>query len=278
MTFDPEQYKNVERQAYSMGAASYEEYGGEMFRAYAKPLVDGAGLKPGQHVLDVACGPGTASLLAAPVVAPDGDVVGVNLAPGMVELARKKAEEAHLTNVTFREADAEHLPFQDYSFDLVVSSHGLVHTTNRVKALHEMWRVLKKGGSIAVSVWSTPERSVAISIVAKIIRERFPAAIVPGAPMWFDFGSEGTLEQALSDAGFCAVRVGRHTMVRHMRNGERYWEGILGISGRLQMLLQNIPSDIASNIKIDVVTAAEKFRAGEVLSIPCEEVMAWGNK
>ena len=278
MTFDAEQYKKVERQAYSTGATSYDQYGGEIFRAYAQPLMDGAGLRPGQHVLDVACGPGTASLLAAPLVAPDGDVVGVDLASGMVELARRKAERARLLNITFWEADAENLPFQDGSFDVVLSSHGLVHATDRMKALREMWRVLKKGGSVAISVWSTPERSLTISIVAKTIRDRFPAAIVPGAPMWFDFGSEGALEKALHEASFRDIRVARHTIVQHVRDGEGYWEGILGISGRLQMLLQNIPSDVASNIKIDVVTAAEKFRAGEGLRIPCEEVMAWANK
>ena len=66
-------------------------------------------MKPGRHVLDVACGPGIPSLMVAPLVAPDGSVVGIDLAPGMVELAKKKAEETGLTNVTFREADAERI-------------------------------------------------------------------------------------------------------------------------------------------------------------------------
>jgi ubiquinone/menaquinone biosynthesis C-methylase UbiE len=249
MAFDPQQYKHVEREVYSTTAATYDKYGGETFRLYARRLLDGVRLKPGQHVLDVACGPGTASLLAAPLVVPDGSVVGIDLAPGMVELARKKAEEARLSNVTFREADAENVPFPDDSFDAVLCNHGLVPTTDRVKALGEMRRVLKRGGCIAISAWSTPERSLTISIVAKTIRDHFPTAIVPGAPMWFDFGPEGALEKALSDAGFDGIRAARHTIVQNMRDGEQYWESILGISGRLQMLLQNIPPDITSAIK-----------------------------
>lgn len=278
MAFDAGHYKKVEREVYSMTAASYDKYGGNTFEAYAQPLLDGAKLKPGQHVLDVACGPGIPSLMAAPLVAPDGAVVGIDLAPGMVELAKKKAEEGGLTNVTFREADAENLPFHDHSFDVVLSNHGLVYTTDRMKALREMWRVLKRDGLIAISTWSTPDRSLTISIVAKVIREHYPAAIVPGAPMWFDFGPEGVLEKALSDAGFREISVAQHTVVQQMQDGEEYWEAVVGISGRLQMLLQSIPPQVASKIKLDVINAAENFRAGEGIKIPCEELMAWANK
>lgn len=278
MAFDAGHYKKVEREVYSMTAASYEKYGGKTFQAYAQRLLDGAGLKPGRHVLDVACGPGIPSLMVAPLVAPDGAVVGIDLAPGMVELAKKKAEETGLTNVTFREADAEDLPFPGDSFDVVLCNHGLVHTTDRVKALREMWRVLKRGGIVAMSTWSTPERSLTISMVAKAIREHFPAAIVSGAPMWFDFGPEGVLQKALSDAGFHEISVARHTIVQQMRNGEEYWAAVVGISGRLQMLLQSIPPEVASNIKGDVIKAAENFRTGEGIRIPCEELTAWAKK
>lgn len=63
-----------------------------------------------------------------------------------------------------------------------------------------------------------------------------------------------------------------------MQNGEEYWATVKGISGRLQMLLQSIPPEVASNIKGDVMKAAEDFRAGEVIKIPCEELTAWANK
>ena len=278
MAFDSGQYKKMEREVYSMTATSYEKYGGEIFRAYAQRLLDGAGLKPGQHVLDVACGPGIPSLMVAPLVGGDGAVVGIDLAPGMVELAKKKAEKAGLTNVTFREADAESLPFPDDSFDVVLCNHGLVHTTDRATALREMRRVLKRGGIVAISTWSTPERSLTISMVAKAIREHFPAAIVPGAPMWFDFGPEGVLQKALSDAGFDEIRAARHTIIQQMQDGEEYWAAVVGVSGRLQMLLQNIPPEVASHIKGDVIKAVENFRAGGAIEIPCEELTAWARK
>ena len=274
-TFDPIQYKEIEREVYSITAPSYEKYGSKSFEAYAQPLLEGAGLKPGQHILDVACGTGIPSLVAAPFVAPGGTVIGVDLAPGMVELARKKAEERGLKNVTFREADGELLPFPDESFDVVLCNHGLVHMTDRGKALHEMQRVLRKGnGVLALSVWSTPDRALTIGIVAKAIRELWPAAAIPGAPMWFDFGMEGAIEKALTDTGFHDLRTTRHTVAFAVGSGEEYWEGVLGISGRLQMLLKNIPQETASDIRMTVIRAAENFRSGGQVRIPCEEVIA----
>ncbi|OGP73804.1 MAG: hypothetical protein A2V86_09590 [Deltaproteobacteria bacterium RBG_16_49_23] len=273
--FDPIQYKKIEREVYSFTAASYEKYGSKSFEAYAQPLLEGARLKPGQHVLDVACGTGIPSLMASPLVEPGGAVTGIDLAPGMIELAKKKAEERGLKNVTFREADAESLSFPDESFDVVLCNHGLVHMTDRGKALHEMLRVLKKShGVLALSVWSTPDRALTIGIVAKTIRELWPAAAIPGAPMWFDFGTEGVLEKALTDTGFHDVRTTRHTVPFEVGSGEEYWEGVLGISGRLQMLLKSIPPKVASDIRMSVIRAAENFRSGGQVRIPCEEVIA----
>jgi len=205
-------------------------------------------------------------------------VLGIDLASGMVELAKSKGEERGLKNLTFRQADAEDLPFAEESFDVVLCNHGLVHTADRIKALREMWRVLKRDGLLALSVWSTPDRALTIGIVAKTIRECYPAAIVPGAPMWFDFGPEGALEGALSQTGFDRVRVARYSIGLEITNAEEYWQGVVGISGRLQMLLQSIPPEVASAIKVKVMKAAERFSSEESLKIPCEEVIAWARK
>ena len=273
--FDPIQYKKIEREIYSLTAPSYQKYGSRSFEAYAEPLLEGAGLRPGHHVLDVACGPGIPSLMVSPLVAPDGTVTGVDLAPGMIELARKKAKERGLKNVSFQEADGESLPFPNDSFDVVLCNHGLVHMTNREKALAEMLRVLKKGqGTLAVSVWSTPDKALTLGVVAKAIRELWPAAATPGAPMWFDFGPEGVLSDTLIGIGFLDPQITRHTLTFVVGSGEEYWQGVLGISGRLQMLLKNIPPETASAIKMHVISTVENLRSEGQVSVPCEEVIA----
>jgi len=276
--FDPIKYKEIEREVYSRTAESYAKYGASIFESMASPLLQEVNLKPGQKVLDVACGIGIPSLSAAEMVAPNGSVVGVDLASGMVEMARSRAAEKGLKNVEFREADAENLPFEDRSFDVVLCHLGLIHFTDRAKALKEMGRVLKPDGDLAISVWSTPERTRVIGIVLKCVATFWPAAMVPGAPTWFDFGPEGALEKILMDTGFKSIKTARFDYPLEVKDGEEYWRTNLGVSGRLQMLLKNVPQDVAKQIEAQAKAEAEKYRVGENLRIPCEFVIGWAKR
>ena len=272
--FDPRQYKEMEKEAYSRGAKTFEEYGGAIFEALAVPLLRKAAITAGSHILDVACGIGIPSIPAARLTGPSGMVTGIDIAPGMIEAARQRASTQEVTNVAFEEGDAEALSFPDDRFDVVLSSMGLIHVPDRPKALSEMRRVLKIGGTLALSVWSTPDRSILIGIMARTIAENWPAAVVPGAPSWFDFGAEGVLEKALLDAGFTDVDVERVPFPLTIESGDKYWEMSLGISGKLRSLLAAIPPEAARKIEEEAKKAAERFRSGETLLIPGEELIA----
>lgn len=278
VTFDAVKYKEIEKAVYSKTAESYSKYGGAIFDAMASPLLKGANLKSGQRVLDVACGIGIPSLDAARSVLPYGSVVGIDLAPGMVELARRRASENGLGNITFQEADAEKLTFPEASFDVVLCHLGLIHFTDRLQTFREKFLVLRNGGLLAISVWSTLERALVIGIVSKAVAELWPSAVVPGAPSWFDLGGDGVLERLLSEAGFKSIQIKRYDFPLKVNDNEAYWKTVLGVSGRLQMLLSNIPPDVAKEIEAKARTEAEKYRKGASLLIPCEEVVAWAEK
>jgi len=277
-SFDPIKFKEIESEVYSRTAESYAKYGGPIFESMASPLLRGVNLKPGQKVLDVACGIGIPSLSAAEMVAPNGSVTGIDLAPGMIEIGRSRAAQRGLKNIEFRESDAENLPFADRSFDIVLCHLGLIHFTDRGKALREMWGVLKPSGGLAISVWSTPDRTRVIGIVSKCVAELWPAAVIPGAPTWFDFGQEGALEIILVETGFKDIKVNRFDFPLEVKDGEEYWRTNLGVSGRLQMLLKNVPQDVAQQIEVRAKAEAEKYRVGEKLHIPCEVVIGWAKK
>jgi len=276
--FDPMKYKEIEREIYSRTAESYAKYGTSIFESMASPLLKRINLRPGQKILDVACGIGIPSLHAAELVGPHGLVIGIDLAPGMIEMARSRAAEKGLKNIEFREADAESLPLEDRSFDAVLCHLGLIHFTDRVRALKEMWRVLKTEGQLAISLWSTPDRTRVIGIVSKCVAELWPAVVIPGAPTWFDFGQEGALEKILIDAGFKDIKTGRFDYPLEVKNREDYWQTTLGVSGRLQMLLKNVPQDVAKEIEIRAKTEAEKYGVEDKLRIPCEVVFGWAKK
>jgi hypothetical protein len=92
--------------------------------------------------------------------------------------------------------------------------------------------------------------------------------------MWFDFGAPGVIEKILGETGFLDVKTSRLTISMEVASPQAYWEAVLGISGRLQMLVQNISPDAAQRIQDSALSAAEHFRYGAVIRIPCEEIIA----
>ena len=108
-------------------------------------------LLPGERVVDVGCGAGCDSLIAARMVGADGSVVGVDMTPAMLAKARQSAAEAGSANVTFREGFAEALPVPDGWADVVISNGALNLVPDKAAALQEMARVLKPGGRVQIA-------------------------------------------------------------------------------------------------------------------------------
>lgn len=113
------------------------------------------GLRPGDYVLDVACGTGTMATMMAECVGPGGQVVGIDLSPRMIEIARRKGAVPQLT---FRQANAEDIPYPGGYFDKVTITYGLheMSRASRQKTLNEIYRVLKPGGQVVVVDYYEP--------------------------------------------------------------------------------------------------------------------------
>ena len=108
-------------------------------------------LEPGERVLDVGCGAGTDSLVAAQMVGPAGSVVGIDITPEMLVKAEAAAAEMGATNVEFVEADAEQLPFGDGEFDVVISNGVIDLIPDKDAVFAELFRVLEPGGRIQIA-------------------------------------------------------------------------------------------------------------------------------
>ena len=118
-----------------------------LFGRFALVLADAAEIGPGQRVLDVGCGTGVVAREAARRVGPEGGVVGLDLNPRMLAVARRVAPE-----IEWRHGDAGDLPFDDGAFDVVVSQFAAMFFPDPALALREMWRVLAPRGRLAVAV------------------------------------------------------------------------------------------------------------------------------
>jgi SAM-dependent methyltransferase len=123
-----------------------------LFGEWAPLLVELAGVTAGQAVLDVACGTGVVARAAADSVGPSGRVVGVDLNPAMLAVARRLRSD-----LEWRQADAGALELPDASFDVVLCQSGLMFVSDVVRALREMARVVRPGGTVGVQVWERRE-------------------------------------------------------------------------------------------------------------------------
>ncbi|MGH3936790.1 MAG: methyltransferase domain-containing protein [Pseudonocardiaceae bacterium] len=117
----------------------------------ATDLIETAAPLPGEYVLDVACGTGVLTRLAAQRVGTAGRVVGVDLTPSMLDVARSIPAPPG-ASIEWREANAEALPLPDESFDLVLCQLGIMFVADRPAAVREMRRVLSSGGRVAINV------------------------------------------------------------------------------------------------------------------------------
>ena len=128
------------------------------FAPVIEHVVARAGLRPGERALDLGTGTGAAAMRAAALVGPAGRVVGVDISPEMLALARRRVEDAGLDIVVFREGGAEAIPAENDVFDVVIASLSLMFVIDRAAAAREIARVLRPGGRLAVSAWAGPDR------------------------------------------------------------------------------------------------------------------------
>lgn len=117
------------------------------FAGVANPLAIAA-LIPGETVVDIGSGAGMDIMLAARRVGPTGRAIGVDMTPAMIERARASARAAGLDQVEIRQGDAQALPLDDASVDVVISNGVLNLTTDKLEAFGEIWRVLRPGGRL----------------------------------------------------------------------------------------------------------------------------------
>lgn len=190
--------ENSERGQITKSAAEvYEEFFlPALFQQWKERMTDAAQIQSGDQVLDVACGTGVLACAARAKVGESGVVVGVDINDGMLAVAERKA-----ANIEWRKSSAEDLPFEDDSFEKVVSQFGLMFFEDRVKALEEMARVLKPNGILAVAVWDSLETSPGYAEMTELLRRLFGNQTAAALEAPFVLGDKKVLSKLFAEAG-----------------------------------------------------------------------------
>jgi ubiquinone/menaquinone biosynthesis C-methylase UbiE len=139
-------------------------------RPNSRLVVDLAGIKPGEKVLDVGCGSGNLTLTAKTTAGETGAVFGIDAAPEMIEVARKKAQRAH-ADVTFEFGLIEKIPYPDATFDVVINRLMIHHLPDDLKrqGFAEIFRVLKPGGRLLVTDFNPPANPIAGHVLTALL-------------------------------------------------------------------------------------------------------------
>jgi len=169
-----------------------------LFQPWAELLLDQLALAAGDRVLDIACGTGIVARLAKERLGDSGRVVGIDLSPAMLAVARSVAPA-----IDWREGDAAVLPLgDDEQFEVVVCQQGLQFVPDKAAAARQMRRALTPGGRLGVSTWRSDEELPVLSEL-RLIAER---QVGPIADRRHSFGGGDALEALFREAGFHDVR------------------------------------------------------------------------
>ncbi|MQA02530.1 MAG: methyltransferase domain-containing protein [Streptosporangiales bacterium] len=190
-----------------------------------------AGVAPGHRVLDVCCGTGASALPAAARVAPVGSVVGIDIADGPLARARVKAARQGLTNVRFVRGEMTALDQPDATYDVVLCVLGLYFAVELPAVVAELWRVVRPGGTLAVTTWGAralePGNAMYLDAVGAVRPDLRPASIP-----WERINSPEKLAGVFAAAGLPAPAVERETVTRPT-DPDAFWTVILGSGYRL---------------------------------------------
>lgn len=241
-------------------AENYERYFVPVIPApLADDLVAAAALKPGERVVDVACGTGIVARLAAERVGPSGSVTGVDLSPEMLEVAQSLSTAAS-TAITWRQGSAEALPLEDGSVDVVLSQLGLMFVEGKAAAAAEMHRVLADGGRLTLNV--PGELQPLMAHMDDAIAAHVNPDLAGFVGMVFSLHDERVLADLFGDAGFSDVDVSTYQKVFDLPAPRDFlWQYINCTP--MSMFMAGVAPETMDALEADVVERWAPFTNGE---------------
>lgn len=266
---DPRLQRRVQRYGWDRAAAAYEPaWQAQLAPAHDLMLQMGA-LRPGERVLDVACGTGLVTLRVAETVGAAGAVVGTDIAGEMIEAAARAAAARGLDHVRFERADAEDLPFWDGCFDAALCGLGLMYVPDPVRALGEMRRVLRPGGRVAVAVWGA-RRACGWAEIFPITDARVASDV---CPMFFQLGTQDMLARAVAAAGFADIQVERISTMLHYGSAEDALAAVFR-GGPVALAYSRFDDATRHSAHAEYLDSIAAYATGDGYRIPGEFVVA----
>jgi SAM-dependent methyltransferase len=265
---DPALQRRVQRYGWDKASLFYETFWIKQLASAQEQLLSVASLNPGDKILDVACGTGLVSFRASEIVGKDGFVVGTDISEKMVENCQRRTNEKNRGNLFFARMDAEELSLDRGLFDKALCALGLMYMPEPIRALQEMRRQLKPGGSSSVLVWGRRDRC-GWSALFEIVEKRVASDV---CPMFFNLGNPGMLPITFENAGYEKVTVKTITASLSFESPDDAC-GAAFAGGPVALVYHKFSDQIKSEVHHEYLESISTFKKNGGYEIPGEFVI-----
>jgi ubiquinone/menaquinone biosynthesis C-methylase UbiE len=266
----------VEWEAMAPGWERRREYLREFSQGITDWMVARLDPQPGQTILELGAGTGETGFAAARLIGDGGRLISTDLPPGMVEVAKRRAEELGVENAEFRVMDAEHIDLEAGSIDGILCRWAFMLMPDPGAAMVECSRVLRPRGRLALAVmggsaqnpWAS---SVAMSIVGLGLISPIDPKAAGGV---ISLAEPDHLRELLVRAGFDDVRIEEMEFHLQFSDFEDYWNFVREFAGAVAILLRSFTDEERAAVREATERATEGFRAGQGYDLPSMSVNA----
>jgi SAM-dependent methyltransferase len=227
------------------------------------PLLDAAGVEQGTTLLDLATGPG---YVAARAAERGARPLGMDFSPEMLALARRLHPD-----LEFQEGDANALPFDAESFDVVVANFLMPHLSDLPSVVEEAARVTRPGGRVALTTWDSPRRTRFVGAVMDAVAGAgaTPPDELPAGPSLFQYSPDREFAQLLLGAGLEEPIIEQIAFTDHVDDLDQFWADVLGGTVRTTVLVTSQSEEKQAEIRSRWGELLDAYRTDEGWEIPC---------
>jgi SAM-dependent methyltransferase len=248
MQIDANEFRERQRQDWDTASAGWHAWDEPMSR-WTRPvserMIEMAGVKPGDRVLDVACGLGEPALTAAHLVGPEGHIIATDISSGMIAHGRERAAAAGLDNIEFLESDAASLDYPTGSFDAALSRWGIIFEPDGEGTAGRIRGFLKESGRFAISSWGPPDRVPMLGIPMGTVMTRLDVPPPPaGTPGPLSRPTPEAIAGILEGGGFSDVQVEEVELELEWDSPEEFTRFVKEIAPPVSNLMASHPQEV----------------------------------
>lgn len=263
---------------FSPGWKKWDDFTMNFLKPMGDRIIEALNIKEDDQVLDIACGTGEPGLTIA-ALAHKGKVTGTDLADQMLVIAMENAERKQLKNYETNTCDVCELPFEQNQFDKISCRMGFMFFPDMQLASDEMCRVLKSGGIMATSVWSTGDKNAWVANIMSVINKNMQLPAPPaGGPGMFRCGAAGFMKSIMQKSGFKNIQEQTVSGKVLYAGFDEMWQMMNEVAAPVVGALSKADEAMKQKIKAEAEQQSEQYHTVKGLELDYESLVISGNK